>query len=194
MEKSKKTIHESLMMIQEKLKAPKDKYNTFGKYKYRSCESILNAVKPLLKETGTVLLMKDNLVQMGDRIYIVATATLSNGEEQVETSALAREDEKLAGMTGGQITGAASSYARKYALNALFAIDDSVADLDDVNKEPDGKPSLEQQAIEEINAVKTLEELKSIYNKYIAMDSSLGSKNSPFFVATSERSKALKGI
>lgn len=192
METSKQSLHSSLVTIQEKLKAPKDKYNSFGRYKYRSCESILNAVKPLLRETGTALTMKDEIISVGDRYYIKATAILSDGNDTIETSAVAREDEKLPGMTGSQISGASSSYARKYALNALFAIDDSV-DADDVNKGDSDKPSLEQQALDEINSAKTLEELKSIYSKYTAMDGSLGLKTSPVFTATSERSKILKG-
>lgn len=122
-----------LQIIQSKLKAPKGNYNSFGKYKYRSAEDILEAVKPLLNEENCVLTLSDEIVQVGDRYYIKATCTLVNSDGQiVETSAFARETETKTGMDASQITGTASSYARKYALNGLFCIDDT-KDADALN-------------------------------------------------------------
>lgn len=125
-------IYAKLAQIQIELKAPKAQRNTFGKYNYRSCEDILEAVKPLLKKHGLTIMLGDTIVNVGDRYYIKATATLIDDTEKVETTAYAREDEDLKGMTQSQITGAASSYARKYALNGLFAIDDT-KDADALN-------------------------------------------------------------
>ena len=115
-----------LVKIQSELKAPKGQFNSFGKYKYRSCEDILEAVKPLLAKQNVTLTIADDIVLVGDRIYVKATATLTNsaGEKEV-TTAYAREEEAKKGMDGSQVTGAASSYARKYALNGLFCIDDN---------------------------------------------------------------------
>lgn len=122
-----------LQIIQSKLKAPKGNYNSFGKYKYRSAEDILEAVKPLLNEENCILTLSDEIVQVGDRYYIKATCTLVNSDGQiVETSAFARETETKTGMDASQITGTASSYARKYALNGLFCIDDT-KDADALN-------------------------------------------------------------
>lgn len=125
-----------LLVIQQKLKAPKDQYNSYGEYKYRSAEGILEAVKPLCNETGTVLTISDDMVQLGDRFYVVATATLydaENGKEIHHCTAMAREQEIKKGMDSAQITGSTSSYARKYALNGLFAINDT-PDPDALNK------------------------------------------------------------
>lgn len=114
-----------LIDIQKRLKAPKSQYNSFGKYYYRSCEDILEAVKPLLTEYGCQMTLSDEMVCVGNRNYIKATATIRKGEESASTTAWAREDETKKGMDGSQITGTASSYARKYALNGLFLIDDT---------------------------------------------------------------------
>lgn len=114
-----------LSEIQYKLKAPKDKKNDFGNYKYRSCESILEAVKPILNEYGAALIISDEVVEVGGRIYVKATATLLGEDTHISVSAYAREAEVKKGMDDSQITGATSSYARKYALNGLFAIDDT---------------------------------------------------------------------
>lgn len=111
-----------LAEIQQKLKVPKNQYNNFGKYKYRSCEDIVEAVKPLLQ--GASLTLSDEIVLIGDRYYIKATATLEENEKSWSKHGWAREPENKKGMDESQITGAASSYARKYALNGLFAIDD----------------------------------------------------------------------
>ena len=137
MEKKEKTIYEKLLAVQNELKAPKDKRNDFGGFNYRSCEGILEAVKPLLQEQGLMLTIKDEVVNIGDRYYVRATVLLddisSNGE--IAITALAREEEAKKGMDASQITGTASSYARKYALNGLFLIDDTKdADTDEFHR------------------------------------------------------------
>lgn len=121
-----------LIEIQKKLKAPKGQYNNFGKYKYRSCEDILEAVKPILAENGCTLTLSDEIVLIGDRYYVKATARLRGADTDEIAVAYAREDSEKKGMDGSQITGTASSYARKYALNGLFCIDDTKdADTDE---------------------------------------------------------------
>lgn len=122
-----KQIYAALQAVQRDLKAPKGQYNSFGKYNYRSCEDIVEAVKPLLNEQGLILTMSDEVIGIADRVYIKATCKvidIATGDS-VETSALARESMTKKGMDDSQITGTASSYARKYALNGLFAIDDT---------------------------------------------------------------------
>lgn len=114
-----------LAQIQSLVKAPKNQVNKFGNYKYRSCEDIVEAVKSVINPLGYFLTITDEIVMVGDRTYVKATATLSNGESTFTASAYAREEEIKKGMDAAQITGAASSYARKYALNGLFAIDDT---------------------------------------------------------------------
>lgn len=123
-------IYERLANVQQALKATKDQFNKFGGYNYRSCESILESVKPLLAKNGLALTLTDEMVQVGDRIYVKATATVfptgdSDGEVRISVDAFAREEETKKGMDSSQVTGAASSYARKYALNGLFCIDDN---------------------------------------------------------------------
>lgn len=138
---------EKVIAIQSKLKAPKGQYNSFGKYRYRSCEDILEAVKPLLSENGLRLTLSDDIAPIGERYYVRATATLSDGENSIECRAFAREDKEKKGMDGSQITGTASSYARKYALNGLFLIDDTKdADTDEHAKQSKQKqPKQEKQ-------------------------------------------------
>ena len=126
-------IYAELARIQQELKAPKNLFNKFGQYYYRNAEGILEAVKPLL--SGLALIINDEPVLIGERFYIKATVTLTNGDESVSAVAYAREDETKKGMDGCQITGACSSYARKYALNALLMIDDS-KDSDDDSLSP----------------------------------------------------------
>ena len=126
-------IQEKLLAIQSELKAPKSQFNNFGKYSYRSCEDILEAVKPLLSKHGATLIINDELVLIGNRYYIKATAKIFDTDGEILTSAYAREEENKKGMDGSQITGSASSYARKYALNGLFCIDDT-KDADSTNK------------------------------------------------------------
>ena len=120
-----------LAMIQQKLKAPKGQVNKFGGYKYRSCEDILEAVKPLLGDL--VLTISDDIVEVGGRVYVKATVSINSGSGSVSTTAFARESETKKGMDESQITGSASSYARKYALNGLFCIDDT-KDADATNQ------------------------------------------------------------
>lgn len=137
-------IHDILSKIQSELKAPKGQYNSFGKYSYRSCEDILEALKPLLAEHGATITISDTVEAVLDRIYIKATATLTAGGETIAVTAFAREEDAKKGMDASQVTGAASSYARKYALNGLFAIDDT-NDSDTTNtgsktKKDEGEP------------------------------------------------------
>ena len=123
-----------LTEIQQKLKAPKSQTNDFGKYKYRSCEDILSKVKPMLG--SATLTLADDMIMLGDRYYIKATATISDGKESRSVSAFAREDETKKGMDLAQLTGSCSSYARKYALNGLFLLDDT-KEIDGMdNKQP----------------------------------------------------------
>lgn len=131
-----------LIAIQSELKAPKSQFNKFGGYKYRKAEDILEAVKPLLNKQKCTLTITDDVVLIGNRIYVKATATIKNEKGECETTTgWAREEETKKGMDGSQITGASSSYARKYALNGLFAIDDN-ADSDTTN---DGQHQAAQQ-------------------------------------------------
>jgi len=119
------SISEKLSSIQNELKAPKGQYNSFGKYKYRSLEDILEAVKPILAREKISLIITDSIIEVGGRVYVEATAVLRFKDEEVIVRASAREPESKKGMDEAQITGATSSYARKYALNGLFSIDDS---------------------------------------------------------------------
>lgn len=137
-----KTITTKLAAIQAALKAPKTQYNEFGRYHYRKCEDILEEVKPLLQQQKCALLCHDELQAIGERYYIKATATIYDTEtgESICTTAYAREEETKKGMDGSQITGASSSYARKYALNGLFCIDDT-QDSDTTNKGDDLPPA-----------------------------------------------------
>ena len=131
-------IYEKLMNIQKELKAPKGQYNSFGKYKYRSCEDILESVKPLLEKYKVTIILTDKLEQIGERYYIRAMAILfdTESDNSIENTAYAREEETKKGMDGSQITGTSSSYARKYALNGLLLIDDTKdADTDEFTKE-----------------------------------------------------------
>lgn len=146
---------EKLINIQSELKAPKNQYNDFGRYKYRSCEDILEAVKPLLSKYVCTLTISDKIITVNDRSYVEATATFSDGNSIINITASAREEQTKKGMDGSQITGASSSYARKYALNGLFLIDDN-KDSDGTNKHE----SYEQQ----IKAAKTVKELEEIWH------------------------------
>lgn len=142
-------IYKKLEDIQKNLNAPKSQYNKFGKYSYRNCEDILQAVKPLLD--GCVVLITDKIVNVGNRFYVEATARITDGKDGVEVSAYAREDETKKGMDLSQLTGSTSSYARKYALNGLFLIDDNKdADSDKPTKE--SGPIIDEMAREWIAA------------------------------------------
>lgn len=142
-------IYEKLLKAQVELKAPKGQYNSFGKYKYRSCEDILEALKPVLDKFKLTLFIKDDVIEVNGRNYVKAVITLVNIEkpdEFIETSALAREEREKKGMDGSQITGASSSYARKYALNGMFMIDDT-KDSDSTNTH--GKEEYKQDKVQD---------------------------------------------
>ena len=128
-------VYEKLMNVQANLKAPKGQYNSFGKYSYRNAEDILEALKPLLKDYKATVTLKDDLLLIGDRYYIQATATFTDIEsgESVIVTSLAREEETKKGYDVSQLTGSTSSYARKYALNGLMLIDNSELDPDSIN-------------------------------------------------------------
>ena len=153
--------------IQNELKAPKKRTNSFGGYKYRSCEDILEAVKPLLKKYDVTLTISDTIEEIGGRVYVKATAELRNGENigGYSVTAYARESELKKGMDDSQITGAASSYARKYALNGLFLIDDSKdADTDEYADEAENKrmiAEIGEQKIGKVRAAALEEQLKN---------------------------------
>ena len=136
-------LREKLTSIQTSLKAPKGQFNSFGKYHYRSCEDILEALKSHLATTKTAIIINDEIIAVGNRIYVKATATLldDESEETISISASARECEDKKGMDASQITGATSSYARKYALNGLFCIDDNK----DADSSDDKKPEQKQE-------------------------------------------------
>ena len=140
------TIYEKLAKIQSTLKAPKSQYNSFGKYYYRSCEDILEAVKPLLAEAKAVVIIGDELELVGNRYYVKATAHFIDLETdaQITNTAYAREEDTKKGMDGSQITGTSSTYARKYALNGLFCIDDA-KDSDALNGMPDQQGNQNRQ-------------------------------------------------
>lgn len=140
MSNTNKNIRQKLQGIQSSLKAPKGQTNKFGGYRYRSAEDILEAVKPLLGEWGCSLVIQDDVVEVGGRVYVKATASLADNDTElaISATALAREAEAKKGMDEAQITGSASSYARKYALNGLFAIDDT-KDPDATNTHGKGK-------------------------------------------------------
>ncbi|MDO8234015.1 ERF family protein [Citrobacter werkmanii] len=138
------TFYERLASIQEHLNAPKNQYNSFGKYKYRSCEDILEGVKPLLK--GLFLSISDEIVLIGDRYYVKATATITDGENKHTATAMAREEESKKGMDSAQVTGATISYARKYCLNGLFGIDDAKDADTDEHKQQQNAASEQKQS------------------------------------------------
>lgn len=172
-----KDIVKKLAKIQQTLSVPKNQFNSFGKYKYRSCEDILEGLKPCLKETNTALTITDEMVELGGRYYVKATATITDCESgaSISNSAYAREEESKKGMDSSQITGATSSYARKYALNGLFCIDDTrdADTMDNTDKKgssnPKQKPKQKQEEKNEqlsqlIDNVKQ-ESLKALMDK-----------------------------
>ena len=181
---NKKIDLSELVYIQSSLKAPKNQRNNFGGYNYRSCEDIMEAVKPLLKEVNCTLTISDEIVQVSDRIYVKATAILKTPSGEIyQNTAFAREALSKKGMDESQVTGAASSYARKYALNGLFCIDDTKdADALNTNKEytqESGKQDVKQNPMQQqlvtvfddgikaaISGAKTMDSLMSIWNAY----------------------------
>lgn len=159
-----KTIHQKLIEVQEELKAPKGQYNSFGKYYFRSTEDIVEALKPLLIKRGLLLLMYDEIELVGSRIYVVSTADLTDGATNIKVSARARESEAKKGMDDSQITGTASSYARKYALNGMFLIDDS-KDAD--TPEYSGQMNNQQQSKQPKQPGVTLDAVKTALNDLV---------------------------
>lgn len=168
------SVYEKLSKVQTELKAPKGQYNSFGKYKYRSCEDILEAVKPLNAKHGVVLTVGDEVVEISNRFYVKATAKfvdIESGEKIINT-ALAREDDSKKGMDGSQITGTASSYARKYCLNGLFCIDDTKdADTDEYRHQQERKP--QENKPQERQYVKVVNGRTAVINsngEYVAIE------------------------
>jgi hypothetical protein len=170
------SIFEKLAAVQAELKAPKSQFNKFGNYNYRNCEDIIEAAKPLLKKNGLMLALTDEISHVGDRYYVQATATVYEIETggSFAVRAFAREEAEKKGMDGSQVTGASSSYARKYALNGLFAIDDT-KDSDTTNQGED-KPQVKMESVEDAagykltfgkHSGKTLGELFKTERKYI---------------------------
>ena len=158
---------EKLAKIQKELKATKDQFNKFGGYAFRSAESILEAVKPLLD--GAILTLQDDIVLIGDRLYVKATAIFKDGDFTESTTAYAREPKEQKGMNESQITGASSSYARKYALNGLFCIDDNKdADTEEYHNQTEEKSSVED-IIKGIEEKMTLDNWKAYYKKAISL-------------------------
>jgi hypothetical protein len=144
-----KAIYAALQAVQMELKAPKSQTNKFGGYKYRSCEDIVEAVKPLLNDNGLILTMSDEIVNVADRVYVEATCRVTDVAtgDCIETTAMARESSQKKGMDDSQITGTASSYARKYGLNGLFAIDDTKdADTNEYHQTSQNRPQATQKA------------------------------------------------
>lgn len=194
-----KTFIERVIAVQSQLKAPKNQRNDFGGFNYRSCEDILEAVKPLLKAEGLCLTITDDIVMLGDRYYVKATATLTDGERSLPNQAFAREEATKKGMDGSQVTGSASSYARKYALNGLLAIDDT-KDADALNNGKEytatSKASNKAMAtapdkaavIAAVYAAQTEEEVVAIYKK----NSYYFGKDEAVITACSQRKQQLK--
>ena len=163
-------MHEALLKIQAELKVPKNQTNKFGKYNYRSCEDILEAVKPLCQAHGVTLTLSDRMVEVGGRVYVCATAEIVGKEFRTEALGWAREPLAQAGMAEPQITGSASSYARKYALNGLFAIDDT-KDADATNTHGHEAPGLSTtDALARLSTSATLDELRA---KFLGLSPSL---------------------
>lgn len=192
---------EELIKIQTELKAPKNLYNSFGKYKYRNAEGIMEAVKPLLKKYNCYLTLCDDIHMIGDRYYLRATATIINKDgKSVVVTALAREDESKKGLDGAQLTGSTSSYARKYALNGLFLIDDTKdADTDEYKVESDAKAKKdakdsEKQRTElvgkfpDVFSAMTKDELMEVYKSHSDLHS-----DAEFMLAMSTRKKEVIG-
>ena len=170
-----------LIKIQSELKAPKNQFNNFGKYKYRSAEDILEAVKPLLAKNNCIMTISDSIQEVAGRFYVQATATITNEDgASVSVQAYAREADSKSGMDASQITGACSSYARKYALNGLFLIDDTKdADTDEQHKQTTAKPKkaakkeekdeMKEAILADIKKMNTREDLTKIWRGYATL-------------------------
>jgi hypothetical protein len=161
------TLQEKLNYIQTTLNAPKNLYNSFGKYSYRNLEGILAGVKPLLKETGCTFTLSDSIVEVGGRVYVEAEATIHFGDDSLSVRGYAREEENKKGMDSSQLTGSTSSYARKYAANGLFAIDDTIdADGYNTHDKEVSKPSKETKTSHSTKAtISDLSKVKEMLSK-----------------------------
>lgn len=188
-------IYEKLLTVQAELKAPKNQMNTFGKYKYRSQEDILEALKPILAKIKAVSIISDELVLIGDRYYIKATASIIDAEtgDKAFTVGYAREELDKKGMDGSQITGTASSYARKYALNGLYAIDDTKDDdaLNDYGKDKvEEEPKATKSQLDRLEMAYTEATKQKVYEHYkIAKLADLTLKQASELVARLEQKK-----
>jgi len=189
------SIIEKLAAIQSELKAPKSQFNSFGKYKYRNCEDILEALKPLLARHKCVVLLSDKVNAIGSRFYIEATATLQDAKESISVTASAREEEVKKGMDSAQISGACSSYSRKYSLSGLFCIDDN-RDADSEKPVSEGeKKKLNEDAVKA--KIKSCADRPTLEKMWIEMSQAL--KTSPdikkaFVIRGSELDEAGKSI
>ena len=168
------SVQTKLLKIQNELKAPKNQYNSFGRYKYRNCEDILEALKPILKEQKATIIISDEIVEVNGKSYIKANAVFTDVEDEksVNVTAYAREEDNKKGMDASQITDCASSYARKYALNGLFAIDDTKdSDYNETTQNLDAKSEF-KKAVEEYCQKNSFEpsELKIILSKKFGGD------------------------
>ncbi|HGJ5854547.1 ERF family protein [Arsenophonus nasoniae] len=167
MQSSNKEFYQKIMQIQRDLNAPKNEWNSFGKYKYRTCEGILESVKPQLSQHELAIHFNDNIEKLGERYYVKSVATVTDGQTAISATAYAREAEERPKFDGAQLTGAATSYARKYALNGLFAIDDS-KDIDTneyalIVDKPDNPDEILKNFTELAMKTKTYDELKSFF-------------------------------
>ena len=179
--------------VQSELKAPKNQFNRFGNYAYRNAEDILESVKPLLSREGLVLTISDDIVQVGDRYYVKATATLTDGTNILTNSALARESESEKGMQASQLTGSTSSYARKYALNGLLCIDDT-KDADGLNKhgKEDPAPPKKKELSAEEKAAEIKKKVDDMVNRISKADKIVvGSSEYETFVSFAQKIDAL---
>lgn len=201
MTKETKSVYDSLHRIQKSLKAPKGQYNSFGKYHYRSCEDILEGLKAVL-ESGETVTITDKIVMIGDRFYVEATASFCYGGQCVSSTGYAREPESRKGMDESQVTGSTSSYARKYALNALFLIDDT-KDADATNdhgkkeeKQEKPKPVIEgdelliYEAMEKAETIKILEGIVKFHKE--KLDKMPEDKKHQFKIAYSKAKKRIE--
>jgi len=189
-------VYEKLTNIQTELNVPKSNYNEFGKYYYRSCEDILEALKPVLAKHQAAVTISDEIVLIGDRYYVKATATLIDVEkgDKVEVSAYAREDEQKKGMDLSQLTGSTSSYARKYALNGLFAIDDT-KDSDATNnhgKNQGQAPADENKKAIEDNSLASDKQLNLIYK--LVKDKNYSSESMAKYISEAFGKKSSKEL
>lgn len=190
-----KTIHAKLAEVQSELKAPKGQFNQFGNYAYRSCEDILSAAKPLVTKRDLHLTISDEIVEVGGRVYVKATATVSDGATEISTTAYAREEQSKKGMDASQLTGSTSSYARKYALNGLFCIDDTKdADSQDNSQHETKAEKVSESTVADIEA--KMEEvgadgpkfMKWVHSQFGAGDlSELTTEQAPQVLAMLER-------